>query len=68
MNAIQLILSIAGDADTLACIVGSMAEAFYGTDSIPRELIEYVNEEIPFDMLKVIKLFYKTVNKNNIKR
>ena len=35
-DAIRLAISLGGDADTLACITGGIAEAFYG--DVPREI------------------------------
>ena len=37
-NAIRLAISLGGDADTLACIAGGMAAAFYG--GVPRHIAE----------------------------
>ena len=37
-NAIRLAISLGGDADTLACITGGIAGAFYG--SVPRHIAE----------------------------
>lgn len=39
-NAIRLAVSLGGDTDTLACITGSIAEAFYG--GVPKNIIEEV--------------------------
>jgi len=40
-NAIRLAVSIGGDSDTIACITGGIAEAFYKT--IPNPIIEMVS-------------------------
>ena len=37
-DAIRLAISLGGDADTLACITGGIAEAFYG--SVPQHIAE----------------------------
>jgi ADP-ribosylglycohydrolase len=58
IHALQLILSIGGDADTLGCITGSMAEAFYGSKTIPQEMIEFATDRLNDIELKVIKQFY----------
>lgn len=55
-DAIRNIISIGGDTDTNACIVGSMAEELYG---IPDEYISKVDEIIPEDFVKVLKKAYK---------
>lgn len=55
-DAIRKALSIGGDADTIACIVGSIAEAYYG---VPLELMEEVLPFIPDYFEDVIDKFYK---------
>lgn len=55
-DAIRKTLSIGGDTDTLACIVGSISEAFYG---VPEHLIEEVKPYIPDYFMKTINRFYK---------
>jgi ADP-ribosylglycohydrolase len=39
-DAIRNAISLGGDADTLACITGGVAEAYYG--EVPKELAEPV--------------------------
>ncbi len=47
-SAIRLAVSLGGDSDTLACITGGIAEAFYGMEfSIP-EATEFRNSNIYF--------------------
>jgi ADP-ribosylglycohydrolase len=41
-NAIRLAISVGGDSDTIACITGAIAHAFYG--AIPKNLLEPVIE------------------------
>lgn len=43
-NAIRLAVSLGGDSDTLACITGGIAEAFYG---IPEDIKLEVKKRIP---------------------
>jgi len=50
-DAIRKIISLGGDTDTNACIVGSMAEALYG---ISDELIIQTNEKLPNEFVKVL--------------
>ena len=52
-DAIRKIISLGGDTDTNACIVGSMAEALYGIDN---ELIIRANSKLPNEFVKVLKL------------
>lgn len=47
-----------GDSDTLAAIVGSMAEALWG---FPEEMKEQAFTYLPEDMKQVINQFYATV-------
>ena len=58
-DAIRLAVSLGGDADTLACIAGGIAEAFYG---VPEELAAECRKRLPGDMLAVLDRFleYRT--------
>lgn len=53
-NAIRLAVSLGGDSDTLACITGGIAEAFYG---IPEDIEKQVSDKLPGTFQKVIKEF-----------
>ena len=53
-NAIRLAVSLGGDSDTLACITGGIAEAFYG---IPEDIEKQVYDKLPGTFQKVIKEF-----------
>ena len=55
-DVIRTAVSLGGDCDTLTCIAGSMAEAFYG---VPPRLIEQCETLLPDDMLQVIRRFNK---------
>ena len=54
-DAIRNAVSLGGDSDTLACITGGIAEAFYGgvPDDIRREAID----RLPSDLLRVVDTF-----------
>ncbi|MBN2297618.1 MAG: ADP-ribosylglycohydrolase family protein [Deltaproteobacteria bacterium] len=54
-DAIRNAISLGGDSDTLACITGGVAEAFYG--SIPDEIKSKVEEILPPDLWEVTKAF-----------
>lgn len=58
-DVIRTAVSLGGDCDTLTCIAGSMAEAFYG---VPDELIKECETRIPQDMLEVVRRFNQAVN------
>ena len=53
-DVIRTAVSLGGDCDTLTCIAGSIAEAFYG---VPEELKEECRERLPEDMRKVLDRF-----------
>ncbi|MBR6377635.1 MAG: ADP-ribosylglycohydrolase family protein [Oscillospiraceae bacterium] len=55
-DVIRTAVSLGGDCDTLTCIAGSMAEAFYG---IPEELISECRNRLPEDMRAVLDRFSK---------
>lgn len=55
-DVIRTAVSLGGDCDTLTCIAGSVAEAFYG---VPSQLIEKCESLVPPDMLQVIRRFNK---------
>lgn len=57
-DAIRKAVSYGGDSDTVAAIVGSLAEAFYG---IPSDFKEKTLSYLPNDMKEVIKKFYATI-------
>lgn len=40
-SAVRNAVSLGGDADTMACIAGGIAEAFYGEGSIPRQIKDF---------------------------
>jgi ADP-ribosylglycohydrolase len=48
-NAIRLAVSIGGDSDTIACITGGIAEAFYKT--IPEYITEMVSMILGPDLM-----------------
>ena len=54
VDVIRTAVSLGGDCDTLTCIAGGMAEAFYG---VPDELKAECLNRIPADMRDVVKRF-----------
>lgn len=42
MDAIRNAVALGGDADTMACIAGAIAEAFYGYESIPLSVLKSI--------------------------
>jgi ADP-ribosylglycohydrolase len=54
-DAIRNAISLGGDSDTLACITGGIAEAFY--EGVPGEIKDKVKEMLPPDLWEVTKIF-----------
>ena len=54
-SAVRIAVSLGGDSDTLACITGGIAEAFYG--EIPSEIVQAASELIPAGFQYVLKVF-----------
>lgn len=61
-DAIRKAISIGGDSDAIAAIVGSLSEAYYG---VPDELIDKIQSYIRVYMFPIIDKFYQ-INKNKI--
>ena len=57
-DVIRTAVSLGGDCDTLTCIAGSMAEAFYG---VPESLKEECRRRLEPDMLEVLDRFDRAV-------
>ena len=53
-DVIRTAVSLGGDCDTLTCIAGSMAEAFY---SVPEEMQAECRRRLPKEMLEVLDRF-----------
>ena len=53
-DVIRTAVSLGGDCDTLTCIAGSIAEAFYG---VPILYEAECKDRLPEDMLKVLSRF-----------
>ena len=60
-SAIRLAVYTEGDCDTIAAIAGSMAEAFYGPQSIPRWMIDEAKKRLPQEMIDLMNKFYNTI-------
>ncbi len=54
-DAVRNAISLGGDSDTLACITGGIAEAFYG--DIPKDLQEKVQDCLTPDLWQVTEAF-----------
>ena len=51
-SAIRLAISIGGDSDTIACITGGIAAAFY--NDIPTTIIDFVVDKLPIEFLEIM--------------
>jgi ADP-ribosylglycohydrolase len=56
-DALRNAISLGGDSDTLACITGGIAEAFY--QGIPDNIQNKVRKILAPDLLKIVKRFQK---------
>lgn len=57
-DAIRLAISLGGDADTLACIAGGIAEAYYG--GVPEEIAETARGILDEGLRKTLTQFTET--------
>lgn len=54
-NAIKIAISIGGDSDTIACITGGIASAFY--KEISSEITEFVLNKLPVEFKEILDRF-----------
>lgn len=54
-HAIRLAISLGGDSDTLACITGGIAQAYY--KEIPKDIITEVRNRLPADFIEIVDDF-----------
>ncbi len=62
-GAVRLAISIGGDSDTIACIAGSIAEAFY--KEIPPHITAEVKQRLPDNLWKIVERFDLATNFSN---
>jgi len=60
-NAIRLAISIGGDSDTISCITGGIAEAYYQT--VPDYIVENILKILPKELIKIIEEFSQKYKK-----
>jgi len=60
-ETIRNAISLGGDADTMACIAGGVAEAYYG--EIPQEIRDEIYKQLPKEFLEIL-LKYRDRVKN----
>jgi ADP-ribosylglycohydrolase len=59
-DALRLAISLGGDSDTMGCITGGIAQAYYG--KIPDKIIDPVKQRLPEAFLRIIDQFSSTFN------
>ena len=57
ISAVENAISLGGDTDTQAMIAGSIADAFYGYESIPAHVKVLVHAALPNEMLDIFHAF-----------
>ncbi len=57
-DAVRKAISLGGDSDTLACITGGIAQAFYKT--IPAEIVNEVEKRMSLELLGIVMQFNET--------
>jgi ADP-ribosylglycohydrolase len=57
-DAVRKSISLGGDADTMACISGGIAQAFY--KKIPESIAEAVRNKLPQDLRQILDEFNTT--------
>lgn len=56
-DCVRMAVSLGGDADTLACIAGGIAEAYFGADDMPNGIANLALATLPADLLGVYMRF-----------
>ena len=59
-DTIRNAISIGGDSDTIACIAGAIAEAFY--QGVPELIREEVNQRLDIELKQVIEQFQAVIS------
>lgn len=54
-DAIRNAISLGGDSDTMACIAGGIAQAFYGR--VPEKIVTEVRRRLPEELMAVVDAF-----------
>ncbi|HSN58426.1 MAG TPA: ADP-ribosylglycohydrolase family protein, partial [Clostridiaceae bacterium] len=65
-DAVRNAISIGGDSDTIACITGGIAEAYY--KEIPEYIVKRVNDLLPKDMKEILEKFYEALKTRETRR
>jgi ADP-ribosylglycohydrolase len=57
-DAVRLAISLGGDSDTMGCIAGGIAQAYYGR--IPQQIVDLVRQRLPESFVHVVDQFNAT--------
>lgn len=60
-DAVRLAVSLGGDSDTIACITGGIAEAFY--HGVPQPIVSEVCSRLDEPLLDIVHQFYSLVKR-----
>jgi ADP-ribosylglycohydrolase len=63
-DAVRNAISLGGDSDTLACITGGIAEAYYGF--IAPHIVAKVKDHLTAELWKITEQFYRIYVKENL--
>ncbi|MDY0143703.1 MAG: ADP-ribosylglycohydrolase family protein [Bacteroidales bacterium] len=63
-DAIRIVVSLGGDADTMGAITGAIAEAYYGIPNVLEEKVfDYLDEKTTLSAKRMIDLRDKSINR-----
>jgi ADP-ribosylglycohydrolase len=54
-DAVRKAVSLGGDSDTMACMAGAIAEAYYG--GVPKDIVDQVRTFLPDDLREITSRF-----------
>jgi ADP-ribosylglycohydrolase len=55
-DALRNAVSLGGDSDTIACMAGGIAEAYYG--EVPSQIVQVVRETLTDELWTTVEAFY----------
>lgn len=59
-NALRLAISLGGDSDTIACMTGGIASAYY--KNIPSQILDFVISRLPDEFIEILNQFDEKFN------
>ena len=58
-SAVRNAMSYGSDSDTIACMAGAIAEAFYG--DVPQSIVDFCKQKMPDEIRNLLKEFYESM-------